>query len=705
MGIVAQNAGLSALGLKALEYGRTNLRVFPLQPGAKTPLLKGSWKEIATADADQIQKWWTQYPDANVAIATGEGSNIVVLDIDCKQNQNGAGSYQELTGKSINDFEGYLVKTPTGGFHAYYMWESDFKAFKNFTHKGVHGGLDARVDAGYVVAPPSVLCDPTSGSMGKYEVLVHQPPARMPEPVKAFFQMASSSHTGGQKKPAVSTQRVGYQAKPVRQPIGWRKVDLNAIEIAHPDRRRQVVHLHPATRKIITDGVPLGERSEALFNVMKTLVAEGANDDDILCVLTDPDYGISDKPLENRNTAAAFKWLALQLAHVHDVTHEHYTRCIYDVFKPVPGWTPRRTSIPALTCIDADEWSTARAAPDCVVEDYLFADVATLIAPGGTGKTTLQMYETAHIALGIPLYGLRVHKPGTVVILSAEDSRDMLVARLRNVCDELQLSAAQLETLRERVYIVDVSGETFRLTGIVSDTVCISEGVDVLIESLRPITPVLVVIDPAVSFGVGESRVNDAEQGLIQAGRRIRRALNCCVRYVHHSGKQNARDKAVDQYAGRGGSAFADGARMVHVLQTLDAQVWLMKTGTHLAREESGMVLARPKMSYCAPQGELYLRRVGYHFEVVAPVNQGGVDALEQDAAVIMTLVPTLDRPTQNTLQAMDTGLSRDRTRDVIRHLLDQGRLEYVESDTACGAKKYLRAVDQGESDVPFRPQ
>jgi RecA-family ATPase len=41
---------------------------------------------------------------------------------------------------------------------------------------------------------------------------------------------------------------------------------------------------------------------------------------------------------------------------------------------------------------------------------------------------------------------------------------------------------------------------------------------------------------------------------------------NCCVRYIHHSGKQNGRDKATDQYAGRGGSAFADGCRMVHVL-------------------------------------------------------------------------------------------------------------------------------------------
>ena len=40
----------------------------------------------------------------------------------------------------------------------------------------------------------------------------------------------------------------------------------------------------------------------------------------------------------------------------------------------------------------------------------------------------------------------------------------------------------------------------------------------------------------------------------------LRRAI------VHHVGKGNARNGAVDQYAGRGGSAGADNARFVHIL-------------------------------------------------------------------------------------------------------------------------------------------
>lgn len=52
------------------------------------------------------------------------------------------------------------------------------------------------------------------------------------------------------------------------------------------------------------------------------------------------------------------------------------------------------------------------------------------VAPGGTGKTTLILYEAICIALGLPLYGLEVKKPGPVLILTAEDSREMLLYRL-----------------------------------------------------------------------------------------------------------------------------------------------------------------------------------------------------------------------------------------------------------------------------------
>ena len=314
-------------------------------------------------------------------------------------------------------------------------------------------------------------------------------------------------------------------------------------------------------------------------------------------------------------------------------------------------------------------------------------------APGGIGKTTVTLFEAVHIALGLPLYGLQIYKPGPVVILTAEDSREMLVARLRRIAEGMGLTAVQIAQVMRLVRISDVSGAGYRLTEIIADTVRPAAFADALAEGLAELAPVLVTIDPAVSFGVGESRVNDAEQGLIEAARRLRKALNCCIRYIHHTGKQNARDKTTDQYTGRGGSAFADGCRMVHILQPLDAAAWRKATGMDLEPGDNGLILARPKMSYCPPQGDILLRRRGYLFEHVEGTGADPMGALRRDGETIMTIMRELDRPTQNTLTAMDTGLSRDRCRAVVRYLIDAGMVDYRDNTQRGGAQKYLHVI------------
>ena len=272
--------------------------------------------------------------------------------------------------------------------------------------------------------------------------------------------------------------------------------------------------------------------------------------------------------------------------------------------------------------ITGEELQNARATPDCIVEDLLYADVGLLIAPGGTGKTTLVLWVATHIVLGFPLFGLEILKSGPVLIITAEDSREMLVARLRAIADAIGLDETEREKLREGIRLSDVSGEGFRVTKVEGDLVNPSTGLDYVIKGCQALKPVLVVIDPAVSFGVGESRVNDAEQGLIEAARKLKRAISCCVLYIHHSGKQSARERMRDQYAGRGGSAFADGSRMVFVLQNVPPDDWCKGTGRDLAEGETGLVLARPKMSYCPPQDEILISRIGYSFEHVREMRE-----------------------------------------------------------------------------------
>jgi hypothetical protein len=47
----------------------------------KHPMTEHGWKD-GTTDPATITIWWTRWPDANLAIVTGAGSGILVLDVD-----------------------------------------------------------------------------------------------------------------------------------------------------------------------------------------------------------------------------------------------------------------------------------------------------------------------------------------------------------------------------------------------------------------------------------------------------------------------------------------------------------------------------------------------------------------------------------------------------------------------------------------------
>jgi RecA-family ATPase len=311
----------------------------------------------------------------------------------------------------------------------------------------------------------------------------------------------------------------------------------------------------------------------------------------------------------------------------------------------------------------------------------------------------VSLWEAIHIVLGRALYGLRVHKPGPVVIITAEDSREMLVARLRRMCEAIELLPAALATVLHDVRISDVCGSGFKLTSVVNDIVIAAPMVDVVIAGCRALRPVLVTLDPAISFGIGESRVNDAEQGLVAAARRIRSELNCCVRFVHHTGKVNAREETVDQYTGRGGSAMPDGCRMVAVLQPMKADKWLLATGASLMKDEIGMVLARPKVSYAPPpHPDILICRKGYEFTHRLRDEPDPAGKLRATCdQVLRVLVTDLDKGTyhsKNSLEALNL-MPRAELRAVIATLEARGRIEHADRPHKGprGAWKYLRPV------------
>lgn len=267
--------------------------------------------------------------------------------------------------------------------------------------------------------------------------------------------------------------------------------------------------------------------------------------------------------------------------------------------------------------ITVKELSGASLTPMCIVDAYLYADLAQMVAPGGTGKTTMFLYEAICICLGRPVWGLKVHTQGWVLIVTAEDQRERLIARLREIIEEMNLSYDEQSQVMQDVLIWDVTGQQMKLTRASDGNLTLTDLADEIVKAYKDDPPVVMLFDPLVSFGVAEERVNDNEQALVTAARRIVRGLGCCVRYIHHTGQAVARNKIIDQYSGRGGSALADGSRMTAVLQPWD------KDDKHQPPPEcdpdknsSITILARPKLSYSPPNLPLiWVKRTGYRFE------------------------------------------------------------------------------------------
>ncbi|WP_200247989.1 AAA family ATPase [Lamprobacter modestohalophilus] len=292
---------------------------------------------------------------------------------------------------------------------------------------------------------------------------------------------------------------------------------------------------------------------------------------------------------------------------------------------------PRRALIPS-----EEEIARGRLAPRCIVDRYLYADVAQVVGPSGTGKTTLLLYEAAMIALGAPLWGLRIEQPGWTLFVTAEDRRERLLARLREIVAALKLSEAQRRRVFDSVIIWDLCGSSLKLTPLIQGNVVLTRLADDLGRAYRDDRPAVVTFDPLVSFGASEQAVNDNEQALITSARRIVRTLDCCVRFVHHTGQANVRATTLDPYSGRGGSALADGSCMTTVLQAWnpdDESHRRPPPGCKPDPESSLMILTRAKLSDAPPHlPEFWIKRTGYAFERFVELKRSPEEAAADQA-------------------------------------------------------------------------
>ena len=151
----------------AHQYANDGLAVFPVyeikdgscschkkdsckSPG-KHPRTRNGVKDASTSHG-QITQWWKKFPDANIGIATGLISGIVVVDVDPRHGGDESLAQLQLNNGDLP--ETMTANTGGGGIHLYFKYPESEAHIKNSV-SAIAQGVDIRADNGFVIAPPS----------------------------------------------------------------------------------------------------------------------------------------------------------------------------------------------------------------------------------------------------------------------------------------------------------------------------------------------------------------------------------------------------------------------------------------------------------------------------------------------------------------------------------------------------------------------
>jgi len=139
----------------AVYYQSIGLNIIPVGPNKKA-LIKWEEYQNRCSTIEEINGWWSQWPEANIALITGKVSDVVALDIDKKHNR----SSKEFTLPPT-----MCAKSGGGGEHFFFKYP---KTGSVKSGSAIHGeGIDCRGDGGYILLAPSV-----NEAGGVYEWLI-----------------------------------------------------------------------------------------------------------------------------------------------------------------------------------------------------------------------------------------------------------------------------------------------------------------------------------------------------------------------------------------------------------------------------------------------------------------------------------------------------------------------------------------------------
>jgi hypothetical protein len=249
--------------------------------------IPSNWGTVATTETTTIQEWRHRWPQANVGLVAGHTSGLAIVDVDPRNR--GDESLRELEQMYAVLPTTPLVLSGGGGQHYYFAATEDLPCID------LAPGVNFLADTHHqVVAPPSLH---RSGRRYEWEVTQHPedlPLAPLPDWIRALVleKVAERTVAAATLPDVLPTVDVGTL------PVSYRIKNLILL-------RHDPVPANPTA--VFSNGADRS-RSGVLFAVLCALVAAGCDDVTIAGVVLDPNNGISEKPLGQKNQKSPQYW-------------------------------------------------------------------------------------------------------------------------------------------------------------------------------------------------------------------------------------------------------------------------------------------------------------------------------------------------------------------------------------------------------------
>jgi regulatory protein RepA len=537
------------------------LKIFPLAAKDR-PLTNWRTDPNGASDDPEVHKMWTAtFKDAIKywGVPCGPMNGILALDVDIK----GDNGFETL--KNFQLPNTFVQRTPSGGAHYLFKYPKDGKHYGNRVK--FLPGLDTRGEGGYIVwysrDPITELADAPAW-LNEKAYSVHDHPVS---------QTTSSVRVA----PEVANKII--------------QESLDRIREAAPGESNNTLNVEAFKlgQLVASQSIAYEYAFEALFKAAK---ARGKPDFEAKATIASGLEGGAKKPILDP----------------------------FPAVPPPPGidagdWMPSITTREEL-------FDHAKLRKPQVFEHWSTTDIHLTTADGGTGKTTLKLYEAVCLALGERFLGFRCLEPGRTLFITGEDTDKKLKAMTGRILRDMGLTEdpannAKVIQVMESIYIKKDADLTLivkdRVSGFLIPNLA---ALDKISKAIERIKPRLIVFDPISSFWGSESSLNDMAKAVTKFMSELTERSNACVEMINHMGKQSSSQKDVSQFAGRGGSGLPSHSRVVRTLHQISNLDYTKYTGETLTDKESAMKCDVSKFSDGSPlyNKPFLIKREGFIF-------------------------------------------------------------------------------------------